>query len=414
MAKKNNINNSALSKLCSYICLAANNINLINDTLQAQDKVFSSKHVTDLINSMSEQDRKYVDDIVANLNKLSSKTTTVIPDSSNAEPNTLYLYSADPNPTSYNQYMVLSDKTILDLGTTNISLDGYLKEVDADNKYLKQVDSHSHDNKLILDTISQAKIDEWDKGGDGLIPVTKAQHNELVTNGSTTINGKVVTYDSEAFYVITDDENSTVDMSQYLTAADKVNMGIYAGDLNNVVVDKIDNVYVFGVSPSECTNLPINDYGMLEVMYITSNNFCIQRFTSITNEIYTRNKVSGNWNAWRKLCSTSVADTDVVSKSISNDEVSSGNIQYKVINGICHLSLLNLRFSKTAIVLKMLPDDTVPRCAINECWGVITDVSGSTNNALIRVSQEGCLGHYILNDITKAYSGYFSYPVKEN
>lgn len=414
MAKKNNINNSALSKLCSYIALASQQGQLINDTLQAQDKVFSSKHVTDLINSMSEQDKKYVDDIVANLNKLSSKTTNVIPDSSNAEPNTLYLYSADPNPTSYNQYMVLSDKTILDLGTTNISLKGYLKETDADGKYLKQVDAHTHSNKLILDTISQDKIDEWDKGGDGLIPVTKAQHEELVTNGSTTINGKVVTYDPDAFYVITDDENSVVDMSKYLTTADKVNMGIYAGDLNNVVVDKIDNVYIFSVSPSECTNLPINDYGMLEVMYITSNNFCIQRFTSITNEIYTRNKVSGNWNAWRKLFSTTVADTDVVVKSISNDEISSGTIQYKVINGICHLSLLNLRFTKTAVVLKMLPDDTVPRCAINECWGVITDVSGSTNNALIRVSQEGCLGHYILNDITKVYSGYFSYPVKES
>ena len=159
MAKKNNINNSALSKLCSYICLAANNINLINDTLQAQDKVFSSKHVTDLINSMSEQDKKYVDDIVANLNKLSSKTTNVIPDSSNVEPNTLYLYSSDPNPTSYNQYMVLSDKTILDLGDTNISLEGYLKETDADNKYLKQVDAHTHSNKSTIDNLTQNVID---------------------------------------------------------------------------------------------------------------------------------------------------------------------------------------------------------------------------------------------------------------
>ena len=159
MAKKNNINNSALSRLCSYIAIASQQGQLINDTLQAQDKVFSSKHVTDLINSMSEQDKKYVDDIVANLNKLSSKTTNVIPDNSNAEPNTLYLYSADPNPTSYNQYMVLSDKTILDLGTTNISLDGYLKETDADSKYLKQVDAHTHSNKSTIDNLTQNVID---------------------------------------------------------------------------------------------------------------------------------------------------------------------------------------------------------------------------------------------------------------
>ena len=159
MSKKNNLADSGLKKLCSFLVLAASQGQLINDTLQAQDKVFSSKHVTDLINSMSEQDKKYVDDIVANLNKLSSKTTNVIPDSSNAEPNTLYLYSADPNPTSYNQYMVLSDKTILDLGTTNISLEGYLKEVDADGKYLKQVDAHSHDNKSTIDNLTQNVID---------------------------------------------------------------------------------------------------------------------------------------------------------------------------------------------------------------------------------------------------------------
>ena len=413
MAKKNNINNSALSKLCSYIALASQQGQLINDTLQAQDKVFSSKHVTDLINSMSEQDKKYVDDIVANLNKLSSKTTNVIPDSSNAEPNTLYLYSADPNPTSYNQYMVLSDKTILDLGDTNISLEGYLKETDADSKYLKQVDSHTHSNKLILDSISQAKIDEWDKGGDGLIPVTKAQHNELVTNGSTTINGEVVTYDSEAFYVITDDENSTVDMSKYLTTADKVNMGIYAGDLNNVVVDKIDNVYVFGVSPSECTNLPINDYGMLEVMYITSNNFCIQRFTSITNEIYTRNKVSGNWNAWQKVCTTKVADvpsTPIVSED--TDVTMNSDCIYTVINGICYVTLWGFQSTATGqhVICRSLPKPKVTiqsMCCYgsNGNTGACIFIHGNENNGKLYAE---------INTTGQQLYGAFSYPVAES
>ena len=414
MAKKNNINNSALSKLCSYIALASQQGQLINDTLQAQDKVFSSKHVTDLINSMSEQDKKYVDDIVANLNKLSSKTTSVIPNSSNVEPNTLYLYSSDPNPTSYNQYMVLSDKTILDLGTTNISLDGYLKETDADSKYLKQVDSHSHNNKLILDTISQAKIDEWDKGGDGLIPVTKAQHNELVTNGSTTINGKVVTYDADAFYVITDDKNSVVDMSQYLTTADKVNMGIYAGDLNNVVVDKIDNVYVFSVSPSECTNLPINDYGMLEVMYITSNNFCIQRFTSITNEIYTRNKVSGNWNPWKRLCTTKVADvpTTVVTTTNTNVNTSSGYIRYRVKNGICYVSLHNVVSIATG---KQIISDSLPTPEDVFLYGNSLTGGGDGKNKGYMYVDNGKGKLYIdVNTANVSLYGGFSYPVKEN
>ena len=122
---------------------------------------------------------------------------------------------------------------------------------------------------------------------------------------------------------------------------------------------------------------------------------------------------NGVWHNWRKLCTTSVPDTPTVIKSISSDEVVSGTLQYTVINGICHLCLLNLTFASTGIVLKMLPDDTVPRCAINECWSPITDTNGGTFNALIRVSMQGGLGHYKLSDTSKAYSGYFSYPVAE-
>ena len=329
---KNNINNSALAKLCSYVVLASQQQGILDNLNIADDKTYSSKHIKDLIDNISEEDRKYAEKLVKNLNSLSSKKIDEQPTDLNTQPNTMYFWNENGDGTTFKQYLRLDDKLLYLGSTADINLDGYLLESDADDKFetianvqlIKDVlgDTTQLETSTIMGDLEKAKE------SDGLIPVTKAQHEELVTNGSTTINGEVVTYDAEAFYVITDDENSTVDMSQYLTTADKVNMGIYAGDLNNVVVDKIDNVYIFSVSPSECTNLPINDYGMLEVMYITSNNFCIQRFTSITNEIYTRNKVSGNWNTWRKLCSTSVADTDVVSKSISSDEVRSGNIQY--------------------------------------------------------------------------------------
>ena len=177
------------------------------------------------------------------------------------------------------------------------------------------------------------------------------------------------------------------------------------------VDDLVDEGHYYVI---EARNAP-EGYGWIDVL--ANTNYTIQLFyPSLTTncEMYIRRRRNGGaWESWQKVCTTKVENTDVVVKSISNDEISSGTMQYKVINGICHLSLLNVRFSTTAIVLKMLPDDTVPRCAINECWGVISDISGSTNNALIRVSQEGCLGHYILNDITKAYSGYFSYPVAE-
>lgn len=38
-----------------------------------------------------------------------------------------------------------------------------------------------------------------------MMPVTQQQYNELITNGSTVIDGKTVNYDADTYYVITDD-----------------------------------------------------------------------------------------------------------------------------------------------------------------------------------------------------------------
>ena len=62
----------------------------------------------------------------------------------------------------------------------------------------------------------------------------------------------------------------------------------------------------------------------------------------------------------------------------------------------------------------MLPDNTVPRCAIDECWFPITIINGGAASALIKVSKDGSLAHYLLADISSPYSGYISYPVAES
>ena len=417
MAKKNNINNSALAKLCSYVVLASQQQGILDNLNIADDKTYSSKHIKDLIDNISEEDRKYAEKLVKNLNSLSSKKIDEQPTDLNTQPNTMYFWNENGDGTTFKQYLRLDDELLYLGSTADINLDGYLLESDADDKFetianvqlIKDVlgDTTQLETSTIMGDLEKAKE------SDGLIPVTKAQHNELVTNGSTTINGKVVTYDANAFYVITDDENSVVDMSQYLTTADKVNMGIYAGDLNNVVVDKIDNVYVFGVSPSECTNLPINDYGMLEVMYITSNNFCIQRFTSITNEIYTRNKVSGNWNAWQKVCTTKVADvptTPIVSED--TDVTMNSDCIYTVINGICYVTLWGFQSTATGqhVICRSLPKPKVTiqsMCCYgsNGNTGACIFIHGNENNGKLYAE---------INTTGQQLYGGFSYPVAES
>ena len=326
MAKKNNINISALFILCSYIALASQQGQLINDTLQAQDKVFSSKHVTDLINSMSEQDKKYVDDIVANLNKLSSKTTSVIPDSSNAEPNTLYLYSADPNPTSYNQYMVLSDKTILDLGTTNISLEGYLKETDADSKYLKQVDAHTHSNKSTIDNLTQSVIDNinnlnievdgtsYTQDGDGKIalPNYPTIPNIANTLTSTSTNDEVA--GALAVY------NSAIKDKNLKSFVVLSQLGLVAGcSVEDVFMATPEgSMVIINVTSSNVANVP-SPHGVLIIIKHASRQSLLFKVSGIesvlANELYIGQikGSDGTGLVWNKVISSDdLRDTKIM------------------------------------------------------------------------------------------------------
>ena len=150
---------------------------------------------------------------------------------------------------------------------------------------------------------------------------------------------------------------------------------------------------------------------MLEVMYITSNNFCIQRFTSITNEIYTRNKVSGNWNAWQRVCKTKVAD--VAETVIPSEEPSiTGTVVYKVEKGICYVSLWGV--SGTTTGLDYVFCTSMPKCGIIS-GTTCTDAAGNGSNVAFSFIQTNDT-HLKINIFKTGvnFYGTFSYPVAES
>ena len=413
MAKKNNINNSALSKLCSYIVLASQQGQLINDTLQAQDKVFSSKHVTDLINSMSEQDRKYVDDIVANLNKLSSKTTNIIPDSSNAEPNTLYLYSADPNPTSYNQYMVLSDKTILNLGTTNISLDGYLKEIDADGKYLKQADSHTHSNKLILDSMSQDKIDKWDSS------VSENKVKEIIDSErpiTTTINSSSTDAQIPSAKSVYDNIKTKNTMQPAGTLANYSTVFDWA-------VANIGATCAYEGNSNNFTDCPLGgEWGTLVCIGTKVENglkvlVCRNHNSDILVRTIRRSKGVNEWveSTWQRLCITTVENkywTTIKESTLTNTTfVSGGNCSYSILNGIAYIRFNGLTTTSASTITAPEGTFPIPNPKITNAHCPVVTSSGNT--ALCNISSNGGLSIRLTSSIGDIYTT-ISYPVAES
>lgn len=82
--------------------------------------------------------------------------------------------------------------------------------------------------------------------------------------------------------------------------SDKVNYGIYFGDLNEIPFIKA-NMQIFHRSQPDCKNVPVQEYGIVRTMYVDSTEYAIQEFLSLlTAKLYVRNKLENIWNEWKE------------------------------------------------------------------------------------------------------------------
>lgn len=82
--------------------------------------------------------------------------------------------------------------------------------------------------------------------------------------------------------------------------SDKVNYGIYFGDLNEIPFIKA-NMQIFHRSQPDCKNVPVQEYGIVRTMYVNSTEYAIQEFLSLlTTKLYVRNKFENIWNEWKE------------------------------------------------------------------------------------------------------------------
>ena len=82
--------------------------------------------------------------------------------------------------------------------------------------------------------------------------------------------------------------------------SDKVNYGIYFGDLNEIPFIKA-NMQIFHRSQPDCKNVPVQEYGIVRTIYVDSTEYAIQEFLSLlTAKLYVRNKFENIWNEWKE------------------------------------------------------------------------------------------------------------------
>ena len=311
---------------------------LISDSLVSENRIFSSRHVTDLLQQLQLDANSYADGLLANISSIELKYVTSLPTTGNS--NTIYiLKSTDTNPDTLNLY---NDGAWISIGQFTISLDNYYDKTQVDGL----LDTKANDNEVLKldniltttgtetnDNVYSAKLTktELDK---------KANDSEVVkkTDISTTIDK-------------TSTDNTVPSAKAVFTPIDKIQ-----NDLSTLTtVTDLDNFkgkyFMIGRGTAYnngCANVPNGITGAFVVEYFPYNSgesYGVQRLTLVqaVNGKYStfeRSLDNGNWMGWQRLCSTSVADSS--GTATITPAGTTGTVRYKVINGICYVEVSNL------------------------------------------------------------------------
>ena len=373
---------------------------LIDDTSISTTHTNSSSHIymaiQDAIAECKDDTLKQIAKKVSGSYKIANTTADIV------SADYIYLLS---NGTNYDLY-VLVNGTATKIGDTNIDLSEYVKTTDLAD-YMKTSDA---DGKFATITTVDGKFDKTNilttldnSATDGQIYSAKAINAELdgvvkKTDISTTINS-----------ASTDD---TVPTSKAVETRISKREIIKNVDLNTFVDE--GKYYI----ASGCTNSPI-DGGYLNIMRYDDDfvcQICARYHISTSKNMYIRTKVSGTWQEWQSVCTTSVADVPVTDVTFASPNVSKARenevCKYCVKNGVCYVTLNDLLFSsgyKSEEGFVVLP-----KPAMRQDFE-LTDSLGTTVLGKLFLEESGAM-HLYTNTTPVTATGYisFSYPVAES
>lgn len=451
------LSEDSIKYLCSLIRdVSALPSSLIDDINVQTVTSYSSFKLEQLLTTLKQENEEYADALVAGLNKL---TKEIITDQSQiTNENVLYLLLIDSTNSIYQQWLLINGTPTM-IGTTEMSLDSVYSKDEADSKFATKQSVTDINTVIGTETLSttsttlKGAINEvYDKSSEGtMLSVTKEQYDNLVAGQTVTIDGKDYTYDSNTYYVITDDtENVSVVTSISSSSTDSevptakaVNVECKHGRIitNDVIATYGTEISKYPTGKwviyrndlaVQFTDLPskaacrINIYGLLDnnfTPFNTSWQYRMITVTDINGKLYTREFNSGNTagvfeqdTGWQRVITTKVADvpwTTITPTSV----LTRGIIRYRVKNGICYVKMDDIisttMSTNNQILVTGLPK---PEPDIDDMWYPLASNLNSTSapiqNLLVRLTNDGNIINYNGTNDT-SYYGSFSYPVKE-
>ena len=268
---------------------------------------------------------------------------------------------------------------------------------------------HKIDNDKIVTTIDNTSTDEQ-------IPSAKVTHNELSkkvdkTDITTTIDNTSTDEQipsAKAVYNATVDKN----LKTYTSIAQ---LGLTEGSetLSDIATNMSNNSVAILNVQSSCnvSEYPVG-YGVLTV-----NKLNISRVSFIFTETGGASTLrqwfasynGGKLNGWKRVCTTSVTDVAKTTITPVNSAIT-GTIEYVVKNGICYVSLFNVKTTTNDEGLSI--STTMPKPAIN-CGSVIVTKGTRGNIGFVYINKDTTqlTSDFYVTDLLGSCS--FSYPVAE-
>lgn len=347
---------SIIKQVVSLPTDVIDNLNLATNT------TYSSIKIKTIVDKTLEDAKEYANEVCAALVKLECRKTTTQPTLENSDINVIYLYSADGNA-PFQQYLKISETELVDMGSTNINLNGYLTATEITRDYVTKLDFNT------LKTEVEGKVDKT---------------SITTTISNTPSDGKVV---SEKAIKTELDKKADMINIQEIKDVD--------GKTRHLIMDIPSSHSISG----KRTRLFISDNSLAIGLQIWGDNNTLEKDFRVpltdTKNIFMAPKTL-----------TPVSTKVNFDNTISN---------YTIINGMCYMNFWSINITSdlnTEVILDNLPKSKAPVSFI------LTDATGSKSVGLgwIDAGSQVIRCNSKLEAGTSVLKGYarFSYPIDIN
>lgn len=371
---------------------------LINDSIVSENRLFSSKKISEELSKCILESNAYSDSLLSDLSSISLKYVESLP--TIGDSSTIYiLKSTDSNPDTLNLY---NDGSWTKIGDFSVSLSDYVT-TDAMNTALSNKANESEVVKV-----------------DNILTSTTGASNSNVLSAGVTVSELAKKMDTDKLVTSLSSASTNDTYPSAKAVYDKIKGIVYSNEDLDLITEPGLYMCVGGDTYGSTHHFPVPDNGYLFHICYPADGYKVQIF--IPNGVwggdlnqYIRRQKGGTWTDWRRMCSTTVADvadTVIDISTLNIPQIPSGKVEFSVKNGNCYVTMYEISVVSTFDTNIKIYHPSIPEPPHFVNWTVIAD-NTSGNITFVRPNNGSIEIDMTLTKVGMYY-GSFSYPVAES